>query len=733
MKTHLLLFLWIALAWQASAQGIGPSIGAYNVPPAGSTIYINPVVPNNLDPGLAGEDREYNYAYSLSYPLESLNWMTPNAEQSQFFPNANLITDYYGRYRRLYENQKSNLPYIPSNYYGETYLRSDTFGLTILGNANNDTYNVLGNGDTVFFFKQAAPYVQPRLTLPFGFSYGQTIPTQESIQEFFGVRLRAGRLDTFKIVRRTKTTVFADGVGRISTPANYYENVLRIRTEIQEVDSLFLNNGFFIENYEVNRLNPTQFSWFVPQKNWEVFTMIMDGSDVLYAAYMVDDQKPIINIARLNSIVKENVGVIKVPVRLSQPSNERISVVVNTVDSRPAATPYEDFVPIYNDTLVFEPGETYKTVDLAILEDSTIEVDESFIIQLTSPSSNSVVGTVQNHYVQINDDDRPYLYFASTDTTVLETSGVIFIPLNISKTLTDTVRIRIATKARNARPNLDYGDFDLIHTITPDQHQTSIPINILNDDFLEEQESFIIVIEAVSENARVGYSDTISVHIQDDEFKPNVRFFSPSVEVPEATNEAGNVFTIPVRLAYRSSEPITVSYQLLDGKAKASKSKNFVGGGDYFSTASHITFNPGDTLGHIVVDINNDEDVEGNESFFVQLLEVSEWGQMGFRDTIIEVTILDNDPFVSIDPTLETSHLNIYPNPTSGQVYLNMEATTIISSIVLTDVVGRSYPLAFEQKGNKVTWDMSKFSNGVYQIGITTDKKSYSQKIVLNK
>jgi len=733
MKANLLLLLWIALGFQASAQGTGPVIGPNNVPPPGSTIIVNPVIPNGLDPGLSGENREYNFAYCISKPLEHLVWKTPTTSQSENFPTANIITNYYGRYRRLYENPKVNLPYIPSNYYNETYLLSDNNGLTILGNANADTYNVLANGDTVIFFQQKAPYNIPRVTLPYGLKYGDNPMPETTIQEFMGVRLRGGDLDTFRIVRRTKTTVSADGVGRISTPSAYFEDALRVRTQIEEVDSLFLNNGFFIEKYEMNRLNPTQYSWYVPQKNWEVFTMIMDGTDVLYAGYLVDDEKPTVNIARLNSIIPENIGLVKVPIRLSQPSTDTVSVVVNTVDSRPQATEYEDYIPIKNQSLTFYPGETLKTVDLVILEDSTIEKDEAFVLQISNPSENANIGTVRFHYVSILDDDRPYLHFTSTDTTILEDAGVIYVPLRISKPLQDSVKIRIRTVSRNATPGLDYFSFDYIHSIRPNDVITPIPIKIVDDLLNEELETFVVQISAESENARIGFSDTIAIHIQDDEFKPNVRFMSSSVFVREATNEPGNVFTIPLRLGYKSSEPITVTYELINGTATAASNRNFVGGGDFFSANNSATFFPGSTSADIVIDINNDEDVEGDQYFFINLLKVSEWGQMGFRDTILTVIIKDNDPFVSVDPQMIEDGLTVYPNPSKGSLTVLHSDRTIVDRVLVSDMLGKTVELPFIKNDKTLNLDMNGFVNGIYQLRIEAGDKVYHQKVILNK
>jgi hypothetical protein len=55
-------------------------------------------------------------------------------------------------------------------------------------------------------------------------------------------------------------------------------------------------------------------------------------------------------------------------------------------------------------TLTFAPGEISKTVIVSVSGDATFEADESFTVQLASPSAGLVLGTAIATAIILNDD-----------------------------------------------------------------------------------------------------------------------------------------------------------------------------------------------------------------------------------------------------------------------------------------------------------------------------------------
>jgi len=707
-----------------------------NVPPVGSTLVINPFNPVGVHAGGDGIDREYNFSYVQSLPLENLSWSQPDSLGKFFFPQASVATNYFNLYRKLYQNPGTQSPYVPKGFFETSYLSVDEEGLKILGNFNDFTYNTTANGDTFVFLKESAPYhLQSRLVLPFGMKYGDRLPVQEVQQDYWGGRIRGNRVDTFRVVRHVKTTIQCDGQGKLSTPSHYYPSVIRVRKDIEEVDSLYLNNGFFIEAYELRRINPTQYSWYVPNKPWEVVTMIYDGSEpnAIYGAFLIDTFKVTCNFGALRMNISENVGVVKVPVILTQPSETPVTVKINTYYPAPEAIPNVDFVPINNGSLTFEPGETYKLVEVAILDDSLIEDDKYFALGLETITPNAKIGTVNRYLFQILDDDVPVMYFSMTDTTIREDSAIVYMPLSISKPLTDSVEISMETLDRTAIADSDYVRFVSSVTLLPNQTKSFIPIQIINNDYNQGRRSFVLRIGRISRNVRIGISDTVRIWIQDDDFRPNVRFFTPEISTPEATNEPGNVFTIPIRISYPIAQPIRIHVKSYNESAKGDVNDAYSNGGDYVTIDQEVIAHPHDTIAYISVPINNDETVEHTETFILRIEGLSINAQDALEMMETRVIILDNDPFVSAPKPMVLEKVKMYPNPTQGTVRLTLPENVNLQNLIVTNGVGQSVKVSYETVAGNVLADFSGLANGIYTVQLITDQGNASQRVILQR
>jgi Calx-beta domain/Carboxypeptidase regulatory-like domain len=104
-----------------------------------------------------------------------------------------------------------------------------------------------------------------------------------------------------------------------------------------------------------------------------------------------NDLRPIISGS--NRLVSEYVSTVLVPVSLSNPSTETITVSFTTANG--SAQAGSDFVAT-SGTLTFAPLEVSKNVPVTILRDSITEVNETFSLLLSAPvNANIGSGTVQ--------------------------------------------------------------------------------------------------------------------------------------------------------------------------------------------------------------------------------------------------------------------------------------------------------------------------------------------------
>ena len=79
-----------------------------------------------------------------------------------------------------------------------------------------------------------------------------------------------------------------------------------------------------------------------------------------------------------------NEGLIGLPVefRLSHPSDVEVSFQFSTVGG--SANPQEDFL-VWNGLMTFQPGETFQTILLTMVDDAVVEPDESYTLALSNP------------------------------------------------------------------------------------------------------------------------------------------------------------------------------------------------------------------------------------------------------------------------------------------------------------------------------------------------------------
>jgi beta-glucosidase len=85
----------------------------------------------------------------------------------------------------------------------------------------------------------------------------------------------------------------------------------------------------------------------------------------------------------------EKDGTVTVPVRLNRASDSAVMVKYATADGTASAG--KDYEAA-SGTLTFAPGETTKTVTVAVYGDTTTESDEYFYLVLSDPSGNALAG-----------------------------------------------------------------------------------------------------------------------------------------------------------------------------------------------------------------------------------------------------------------------------------------------------------------------------------------------------
>ncbi|GFQ77611.1 adhesion G-protein coupled receptor V1 [Trichonephila clavata] len=352
--------------------------------------------------------------------------------------------------------------------------------------------------------------------------------------------------------------------------------------------------------------------------------------------------------------VIENEGHVELEVVRKEGSDGRLRVEYKTIFQ--SAKPVVDFSPV-SDYLIFEPGQTRKTIRVPITNDNAKEDTETFKVQLFNPTALSEafnfkgLGTRNSCLVIITDDDSTpgVLEFEKPSYTVIENVGTMEIGIMRKEGSDGRIRARYDTKPKTAQPQEDFSPVSGDIIFEPGETRKTIRIPIRNDNVKEKSESFEVQLHDPSAEPEVfnfrglGVRDSVLVTIRDDDSTSGVlEFEKPFYTVAE--NEG--ILEVGVVRKEGSDGRVRVGYKTVN--------KTALSGEDFTSVFGHLIFEPGEIRKTIHVTIKNDKVKENLENFEIQLFdptalsEVFNFRGFGKRHSTL-VTIEDDDSKIASD------------------------------------------------------------------------------------
>ncbi len=341
---------------------------------------------------------------------------------------------------------------------------------------------------------------------------------------------------------------------------------------------------------------------------------------------------------------------------LSNASSQAVTVNWTTADGS-ATVADNDYVAVtVPDTVTFTPNTTTQTVNVTINGDTAVEVDETLLVNLATPT-NATIGTAQGTGTITNDDALPTL---SIDDPLAIAEGnagttTINFTVTLSAASAQTVTVNWATADGTATiANSDYAATTGTLTFIPGDTSETIPVLVNGDLVFESNENFTVNL-SVPVNATILDAQGTGTITNDDAAPPTISIDDPAAVVEGNAGTATINFTVTLSAA--SAQTVTVNWATADGSATA--------GSDYVTTTGTLTFIPGDTSETIPVTINGDTTAETNESFTVNLT------------TPVNATILDANGTGTItndDATVSIGDVTVTEG-NAGQVAANFSVT----------------------------------------------------------
>lgn len=354
-------------------------------------------------------------------------------------------------------------------------------------------------------------------------------------------------------------------------------------------------------------------------------------------------------------------------VTLSSPTEQIIKVNYFTVATgtinAPPATKGVDFENV-SGTLIFPFTSTTQTITVPIKSDVTDEFDQFFNVVLTTPVNAAIsdgkgLGT-------ITDNDGPPA-IAINDVTVAEgtenqTSANFTLTLNAPSE--KPITVPFALQAGTATSGVDYVNISGTVDFPAGTTTRFINVPITQDNTFEPDETFFVNLSNAT-NATITDNQGQGT-ITNDDPQPSI-VIAVVFHVEGGLGTSGNAL-LEVRLSNPSSQTITVAFSTADATATA--------GIDYVATSGTLTFNPGETVKSIAVEVLGDNIDEQNEQIFVNLTNPTN-ATVGTVPGF--VTILDDD-----NPTVSVSDASVIEGNTGTR---NAVFTVTLSAPTVQDVL----------------------------------------------
>ncbi|AVH71327.1 Calx-beta domain-containing protein [Nostoc sp. 'Lobaria pulmonaria (5183) cyanobiont'] len=218
-------------------------------------------------------------------------------------------------------------------------------------------------------------------------------------------------------------------------------------------------------------------------------------TDSLGVATIIDDDNPTtvsisdVSIAEGNTGTTTNANFI---VTLSAPSLQQVTVNYNTSDGT-AKVSDSDYNPA-SGTIVFNPGETSKTLGIAVIGDNKAENNETFSVNLFSATNTTITDSLGVATIT-NDDQPPAISIA--DVSVKEGTAGMITNANFVVTLSNEFYQRVIVNYSTSDGTAKESDSDYnfgLGTIIFDPGETSkvISIGVRGDNKVELNETFFV-------------------------------------------------------------------------------------------------------------------------------------------------------------------------------------------------------------------------------------------------
>jgi hypothetical protein len=307
------------------------------------------------------------------------------------------------------------------------------------------------------------------------------------------------------------------------------------------------------------------------------------------------------------TVTEGNTGTVNAVFTVTLSSVHDAEVTVHYTTANDSATAGNDYTAVSGD-VSFAPGQTSRTITVAVLGDRLAEPTERFFVNLSNATNATIadgqgVGTIR--------DDEPRIVINDVSVTEGNTGSVnALFTVTLWFAYDEAVTVPYATADGTARAGSDYEAASGTLTIPAGQTTGTITVLVNGDRLAEPNETFVVNLSSPT-NATIADAQGVGTIVDDE----------PRISISDVARKEGNgkkttLFTFTVTLSAAYDQLVTMSFRTVDGTATTSD-------GDYIAKTFTLTFAPGETTKTITIEVKGDNKREANETFYLDLFSLS--------------------------------------------------------------------------------------------------------------
>ena len=333
------------------------------------------------------------------------------------------------------------------------------------------------------------------------------------------------------------------------------------------------------------------------------------GSQAIAVLHILNDDSEV-NLSSPTYQVAKNVinGVATINVLRLGGSSGTSSVIFNTTTNG-SAVDGQDYTPVTNYLVTFNPGVTNVAVNIPIINNALPQGFRSVEIQLTNPV-NTVLYYPSNAVLTIIDtvNSPGQISLTATNYNVRSSDTNAVLTLTRTNGSSGIVTVNYQTYPGTAAPGVDYTASSGLVTFAGGVTSQTISIPLLPQSAVKPPVAFSVVLTNVQGGAQLIAPSNATVNIVS--AIAGISFVAATNTVPENSGTA----VVAVQRLFNTTNSASVHYATANGSASA--------GINYVNTSGTLNFTNGETLKVLSIPLINRTNVTGDLNFSVKLSQI---------------------------------------------------------------------------------------------------------------